>query len=295
MTLDSPETSKRPLIQMNQVILKHEDPTSSERLVLASIELSIEGNERLGLVGPSGAGKTSLAALLAGLLDPTSGEIFDVGVARRPQSGPPLGHVGLVFQEAESSFFEETVLQEVSFGPKNLGMRSDETLRRAEEALDLVGLSPREFGPRRPESLSGGEARRVALASALAFRPRLLVLDEPTLGLDADGVVRLRSLLDSLHARGTATLVISHDLGFVLDVCDRVMVLEEGRITWDGAAAHLSEHLPSPWGRTPEVCVGEMLILAEMLRQQGNLERDVVPTPEELARAWASTVGARRN
>lgn len=267
----------------------------TEREVLAGIDLSIAAGERVGLFGVSGAGKTTLAILLAGLADPASGRLFDDGIERRRGTSPPPGNVGLVFQESEAAFFEESVLADVAFGPKALGLRESEALHRAEEALRLVGLDPDRIGPRAPETLSGGEARRAAIAGVLAFRPRLVVFDEPTTGLDADGVERLRSILESTHARGAATLVISHELPFLLDHCDRMILLEKGKIAWDGPAAKLPEEAPEDWRREALLGGGEMLSIAAALRAQGWIGAEVPPTPEALATAWAAAVSARRN
>jgi energy-coupling factor transporter ATP-binding protein EcfA2 len=151
--------------------------------VIRGVTLAIGSGERVGLVGRSGAGKTTLVTLMAGLMEPTAGHVTRAG------------RVGIAFQEPERGFFEETVLLDVAFGPANLGASEDVARERAAEALVRVGLDPVRFGGRAPETLSGGEARRAAIAGVLAMQPDLLILDEPTTGLDADGVRRLRDVL----------------------------------------------------------------------------------------------------
>jgi energy-coupling factor transporter ATP-binding protein EcfA2 len=266
-----------------------------QRDVLAGVDLEIFSGERIGLLGRSGAGKTTLASILAGLLEPSSGRILDRGQARAPGRAPATGTIGLVFQEPENGFFEETVLADVRFGPANLGLRESDALRRAEEALRMAGLDPETIGNRAPESLSGGEARRAAIAGILAFRPRIVLFDEPTLGLDAEGVDRLRSILETLHANGSTYLVISHDVPFLLEQCERVLILDQGVIAWNGPTSELPGKLPESWKIDLSIWGGDMIALAEALRAHGWIGEEIPATPEALAEAWAAAASARRN
>jgi energy-coupling factor transporter ATP-binding protein EcfA2 len=244
------------------------------REVLRGIDLEVHRGERIGIVGRSGAGKTTLVTILAGLLEPTAGRV--VGAAE----------AGLVFQEAERSFFEETVLADVAFGAANRGATPEQAKEQARAALRTVGLDPEVIGARMPETLSGGEARRAAIAGILAFAPSLVVLDEPTTGLDAEGVDRLHDLLGEIRRSGRAYVIVSHDLGFVAEECERVLLLEAGRIAWDGPAALLAEALPEDWRSDPALWGGEMPVIAAAMRSVGWIDESVPPTPDALAAAW---------
>ena len=242
-----------------------------EREVLRGIDLELRSGDRLGLVGRSGSGKTTLATIVAGLLEPTAGEVE--------------GTAALVFQEPERSFFEETVREDVAFGPRNRGLPDSDALARADEALATCGLDPARFGPRAPETLSGGEARRAAIAGVVAFRPDLLVFDEPTSGLDAGGVAQFRAVLAALRARGAGYLLISHDAALLAAECERALVLEDGRIAWDGPADRIAE-------RWPDADLGAIADVAEAFRARGWRRADDPVTPEALAEAWASRANA---
>ncbi|GJM44180.1 MAG: ABC transporter [Gemmatimonadota bacterium] len=224
------------LLRLANIRWRADVPGESPRDILCGVDLTIRPGERVGLIGRSGAGKTTLAAIMAGLREPASGSV-----------DAPVGAVGLAFQEPERGFFEETVLADVAFGPRNRGDTEREARDRAADALRRVGLDPDVFGARAPETLSGGEARRAALAGVLAFGPQLVIFDEPTVGLDADGVRRFREIFHSLADDGIAAVLVTHDLTLVLEDCERVVLLDDGRITWEGAAARLFDGCPEAW------------------------------------------------
>lgn len=252
------------------------------RAVLDGVDLSIGAGETVGMVGRSGAGKTTLATIAAGLLAPTAGRVAG------PGGNPPApGEIGLVFQEPERGFFEETVLADVAFGPRNVGASEAGAAEAARQALRTVGLAPELFGGRAPETLSGGEARRAAIAAVLALGPRAMIFDEPTTGLDADGVERFRAVLAELRRQGRTYVLISHDLELVAEECDRLLVLEHGRLAFDGPCARLPEGLPADWREDPAAWGGELAVVAEAMRARGWIERDTPLRPEVLAQAWA--------
>jgi cobalt/nickel transport system ATP-binding protein len=202
---------------------------------LHGVDLRIEHGQRVALLGPNGAGKTTLALHLNGIHKPDSGsveigglEVVDVNLAEVRR------RVGLVFQDANDQLFMPTVREDVAFGPANLGLRGDELDDRvaaALEAVDAAGLCDRA-----PHHLSGGERRRVALATVLAMRPDVLVLDEPTSGLDPAG---RRDLVSVLRDLAITQLQITHDLPFALELCERAVVVSGGKVVADGSTADI--------------------------------------------------------
>ena len=221
----------RPLVGLREVCWHSEDGVGPPREVLRGASLEIFPGERVGIAGRSGAGKTTLAAILAGLLEPTAGEVARAPLPRRiPKTGARLP-VALAFQEPERGFFDETVERDVAFGPRNLGLEEAPARVRAPAALERVGLSPAVFGGRAPETLSGGEARRAGIAGLLALDADLVVLDEPTTGLDAEGIARLREILAGLRRDGVALLLVSHEAALLDAECDRVLHLVDGRLS----------------------------------------------------------------
>ncbi|NJE05114.1 ABC transporter ATP-binding protein [Thermococcus sp. M36] len=191
------------------------------------------GGEIVALVGPNGSGKTTLAKHLNGLLKPTRGSVTVDGMDTREHTVAELSRVvGYVFQNPEHMFFEEDVFREVAFGPKNLGLSGDEVERRVRWALGMVGLEG--YEERTPYSLSGGEKQRLAIACVLAMKPRYLILDEPTTGLDAKGAGEVAEVVTRLRSEGHGVLIITHDMELVLELAERVVLLYEGEKVFDG-------------------------------------------------------------
>jgi cobalt/nickel transport system ATP-binding protein len=202
---------------------------------LSGLDLRVEQGQRVALLGPNGAGKTTLALHLNGINLPDAGtvRIGDLLVAE-PDLTEVRRRVGLVFQDADDQLFMPTVAEDVAFGPANLGLRGAELDARVDEALAAVGAG--ELRTRTPHHLSGGERRRVALATVLAMRPDVLVLDEPTSGLDPAG---RRELVTVLQALEITQLVITHDLPFALELCPRSVIIDGGRVVADAATPDL--------------------------------------------------------
>lgn len=203
---------------------------------LSSVNLEILDGSFTAIVGKTGCGKSTLIQQLNGLLVPTSGEVIinDYVVAksrkRRTKKFKELRKlVGLVFQFPEYQLFEETVEKDVAFGPKNFGASNEEALKSAHQALGLVGLDE-SFYKRSPFDLSGGERRRVAIAGILALNPNILVLDEPTAGLDPRGAREMMALFKGLHDNGTTVILVTHDMNIVLEYSDTVIVMEDGEV-----------------------------------------------------------------
>lgn len=209
--------------------------TPFARKALYDINLSVNEGEILGIVGPTGSGKSTLLQLMNGLLLPDQGRVLVDGQDTRGLKGRQLTRlrqtVGLVFQFAEDQVFENTVFDDVAFGPRNLGLKGKQLEQRVRQAMEALGLDYESFAGRSPRTLSGGEKRRVAIAGVLAMEPPYLVLDEPTAGLDAEGRRELISLMSGLRQRQERTLVfVSHRLQEIIAVCDRIAVLVEGRL-----------------------------------------------------------------
>lgn len=201
---------------------------------LGDVRLRLEPGELLVIAGATGSGKSTLLRLLAGLLEPGTGRVEVDGDS--PRSRAARGRVAIVFQNPESQFFAETLLTDVMFGPRNLGIADPEAAAAA--ALAAVGLDPVTFGPRSPFTLSGGEARRAAIAGALAMNARYLLLDEPTAGLDARGRREVLAAIGAERQRA-GIAVVTHDPDELLASATRVLALDAGTPAFDGTVPEL--------------------------------------------------------
>ena len=208
---------------------------------LEDVSLTVECGDLVLVLGPTGSGKTTLLRAAAGLLPIASGAVEADGQAVRGPVGG--GAVGLVFQRPESQFFSLSVEEDCAFGPRNMGLAPKEALSAARDALTAVGLDPAGFGPREPWTLSGGEARRVALAGVLAMRPRYLLLDEPTAGLDATACESVLAVIEEARSRA-GVVVVTHDPDRFVDAASQVMVLRAARQVFSGAVPAFLEALP---------------------------------------------------
>jgi energy-coupling factor transport system ATP-binding protein len=272
-------------LSLDTVSYTYAPGTSYAQPAVCGVSLEVSPGELLMLVGATGSGKSTLLRIAAGLLAPDSGAAF---VDAEPLTAATArGKVGLVFQNPESQLFAETVSADVAFGPKNLGAGEDEAAERVRAALDAVGLDPDSFGPRSPFALSGGEARRVAVAGVLAMHPRYLLLDEPTAGLDVRGRA---AVLEGLERSATEVgiIVVTHDAEEFLGRADSVLVLTEGA---PGFAGSPSELLSDP---TPLVRAGvglPPLIEAQVLAREagcriGRLSAQPREAAEQIAAAY---------
>jgi cobalt/nickel transport system ATP-binding protein len=201
--------------------------------VLDGVDLHVAPGERVALLGPNGAGKTTLLLHLIGILEPGAGSISVAGLALGTETVREIRRrVGMVFQDPDDQLFMPTVYEDVAFGPANFGVAGTELEERVHDALLAVGMEG--SGSRAPHHLSGGERRRVALATVLACRPEILVLDEPSSNLDPAG---RRELADVLKGLDTTVLLVTHDLPYALELCGRAVVMNAGRIVADGPTA----------------------------------------------------------
>lgn len=240
-----------PVIRMRDV--RHTYPDG--HAALDGVDLHIHPGERVALLGPNGAGKTTLVLHLNGILTPTSGEVSVSGLpVTREHLLDVRRRVGIVFQDPDDQLFMTTVAQDVAFGPRNLGLAPAEVDQRVSDALEAVGMG--DVADRAPHHLSFGQKRRVAVATVLAMRPEILVLDEPSSNLDPASRRELAEIVDGLDI---TVLMVTHDLPYALQLCERSVVLSEGRVVADGATREVlsdealmhAHRLELPYGFDP--------------------------------------------
>ena len=212
---------------------------------LKDINIEIKDGEFVGLIGHTGSGKSTLVQHLNGLVRPTEGRIYFDGqdiYAEGYDMKKHRSNVGLVFQYPEHQLFEVDVLSDVCFGPKNLGLKKAEAEEQAKKALALVGMDE-SYYKRSPFDLSGGQKRRVAIAGVLAMKPKMLILDEPTAGLDPQGRKEILELISGLRERAGITIVlVSHSMEDVAEYVDRIIVMNKGCVAYDAAPKEVFAH-----------------------------------------------------
>lgn len=201
---------------------------------LKGVNLNIKSGSMTALIGHTGSGKSTLIQHINALLLPSAGEVHieDILITAtdKPQSLKPLRKkAGLVFQFPEYQLFEETILKDIIFGPKNFGIDENEAIEIAKKTLKLVGLNE-SYLDRSPFDLSGGQKRRVAIAGILAMNPDILILDEPTAGLDPQGAKEMLTLFKKINQQGKTVILVSHDMNQVLEYCDDVVVMNKGKV-----------------------------------------------------------------
>ena len=234
-------------IILDNVSYTYQEGTPFASAALSDVSLTIEDGSYTAIIGHTGSGKSTILQLLIGLLVPTKGSVrvFDTLITStsvNKQIRQIRKQVGLVFQFAENQIFEETVLKDVAFGPQNFGVSVEEAEAIAREKLDLVGIDESLF-ERSPFELSGGQMRRVAIAGILAMEPSILVLDEPTAGLDPIGRKELMTLFEKLHQDGITIVLVTHLMDDVAEFADQVYVMEKGRLVKSGAPSLVFQNL----------------------------------------------------
>ena len=224
-------------ITLEKLSHTYQEGSPFQATALHDIDLTIHDGELLALIGHTGSGKSTLAQHLNALLKPTAGRVLldgqDINLKEHDKRALRF-QVGLVFQYPEHQLFEESVRKDIGFGPRNMGLSEDEVDARVREAMEKTGLEYDEIAEKSPFELSGGQMRRVALAGVLAMKPRILVLDEPTAGLDPRARDFLLSDVQRLHDEGTTVVMISHSMDDVARMATRIVVLEKGRLVMDG-------------------------------------------------------------
>lgn len=202
---------------------------------LKKVNITIKKGERIAIMGPNGAGKSTLFSHFNGLSEPTSGHVEIDGekiIFERDELLKVRQKVGIVFQDPNDQLFAPTVKEDVAFGPMNLGLDYDEVNSRITEALELVGMSG--FEDKTPHHLSGGQQKRVAIAGIIAMKPEIMILDEPTAGLDPEGVDKVLNILNNLNKEGISIVISSHDIEMVNHFADKIYVLYGGEIIASG-------------------------------------------------------------
>ena len=225
-------------IALENVSFTYQEGTPLASTALSDVSLTIEDGSYTALIGHTGSGKSTILQLLNGLLVPSQGtvRVFDTlitSTSKNKDIRQIRKQVGLVFQFAENQIFEETVLKDVAFGPQNFGVSEEEAEKIAREKLALVGINEALFD-RSPFELSGGQMRRVAIAGILAMEPAILVLDEPTAGLDPLGRKELMNLFKKLHQSGMTIVLVTHLMDDVAEYANQVYVMEKGRLVKGG-------------------------------------------------------------
>lgn len=235
----------QPILQTEKLSHIYSAGTPFERGALIDVDFTAYKGEYLGIIGHTGSGKSTLIQHLNGLLKPTSGKVLFDGQdiwETKERTRQTRFQVGLVFQYPEYQLFEETVYKDIAFGPGNMGLEKDEIDRRVREAAAFVGLKD-EILEKSPFELSGGQKRRVAIAGVIAMEPSVLILDEPTAGLDPVGVENiLRNIHDYHEAKNATIIIVSHSMEEVARTVDRLVVVDEARIPFHGTPREVFAH-----------------------------------------------------
>ena len=274
-------------IQVKNIFYTYQKKATNATQALADVSLTINDNDFLAIVGETGSGKSTLAQMFNALLVPDKGDVLvnDYVINYKNRKSRKLRglrkQVGLVFQFPEYQLFEETVEKDVAFGVKNFGVKGEEAIKRAHEALKQVGLDE-SYYKRAPFDLSGGEKRKVAIAGILAINPDILIFDEPTAGFDPQSSKDLMNLITEFHENGKTIIIITHDMDLVNTYTKRVVMLERGQVTFDGTPNELFAYIKG-YDRldTPSV-----IKVAEKLIEKGmDIDINQIHTNEDLVEA----------
>ena len=235
----------KPILEVKNLNYIYSVGTPFEHKALDNINFSVEPGEFIGIIGHTGSGKSTLMQQLNGLLKPTSGQVLLDGVdiwSDKKLTRQARFRVGLVFQYPEYQLFEETVYRDIAFGPKNMGLDEKEVDRRVREAAGFVGLTPEQLEVS-PFDLSGGQKRRVAIAGVIAMEPEVLILDEPTAGLDPVGRAEILGNIEAYRrARNATIMMVSHSMEDVARLTDRLLVMNGSKLAMDAAPAQVFSH-----------------------------------------------------
>jgi len=284
-------------IQVKNLTHVYEKGMPNESIALENISFEVEDGAFLGVIGHTGSGKSTLLQHLNGLLKPTDGKIIigDVDITSPDVSMVEIRkRIGLVFQYPEYQLFEETVAKDVAFGPKNLGLGEEEIEERVKEAIELVGLDYEMVKDRSPFELSGGQKRRVAIAGVVAMKPEVLILDEPTAGLDPKAHKDVLKMIEKVHEKtGNITILVSHNMADIARLSDKVLVIDSGHMVTIGTPKEVFSH------REELSKVGldlpPITQLTESLRSKGMMVDETILSVEDAAKSIANYIKSKGN
>lgn len=274
----------------------YSEGTAFEQYALKNVSFEIPDGQFVGLIGHTGSGKSTLIQHLNGLIKPTSGTVYYDGTDIHSE-GYNLkelrSKVGLVFQYPEHQLFEVDVFSDVCYGPRNLGLSKDKVEQCAKEALELVGLDKR-YWEQSPFELSGGQKRRVAIAGVLAMNPRVLILDEPTAGLDPRGRDEILDEISQLHKeRGMSIILVSHSMEDIARYADRLMVMNHGEKAFDGPPKEVFEHYKEL--EAIGLAAPQVTYIVQGLKEHGVPINSEITTVEEARDAIVELLGGGRH
>lgn len=271
--------------------------TPFEKMALKDINLNLSRGDFIGLIGHTGSGKSTLVQHLNGLIKPTSGKIIVDGIditSKDTDLRKIRQKVGLVFQYPEHQLFEETIYKDIAFGPKNLGLGEKEIETRVKKAMELVGLDYYSLKDRSPFELSGGQKRRVAIAGVLAMKPEVLVLDEPTAGLDPRGRDEVLGRIQGLYEEeGITIILVSHSMEDIARLVNRIVVMHKGEVALEGS----SKEVFKQGEKLEQMGLGIPQITSFMrqYKRKGNKVRDDIITVEEAKEEILKLIRSRKN
>lgn len=267
-------------IQFKNVNYVYQPDTPFENHVLHDINFTIKKGSYTAIVGHTGSGKSTILQHFNGLKVASSGSVYigdiELSKSNRPKNINDIRkEVGVVFQFPEAQLFEETIVKDIAFGPQNFGMSEEKALKKAEEILPVVGLDA-SFMERSPFDLSGGQMRRVAIAGVLVMEPSVLILDEPTAGLDPKGQLEMMRLFKRLHETKDITIVlVTHQMEDVANYADHMIVLDEGRVVEQGEPSEVFKR--SDWLQSVQLDVPKTVGFAEILSKKEGWSTENVP------------------
>ena len=278
------------MIKFDKVNFTYQPNTPFASRALFDIDLEVKKGSYTAIIGHTGSGKSTLLQHLNGLLQPTEGKVTvgDIVVkstSKQKEIKPVRKKVGVVFQFPEAQLFEETVLKDVAFGPQNFGISKEEAEKIASKKLQMVGLAEK-FWEKSPFELSGGQMRRVAIAGILAMEPEVLVLDEPTAGLDPKARIEMMELFEGIHVGGQTVVLVTHLMDDVADYADEVYLLEKGKIISSGTPSKVFQDVD--FLKAHELGVPKATEFADNLQKTGAVRFERLPiTRKELVSALA--------
>lgn len=279
-------------INFKNVSFIYGENTPFEKKALKNINLTIKKGEIVGIIGQTGSGKSTLIQHFNGLLKPTSGDVFIDNKNTKDKDflkNPFRFKIGLVFQYPEYQLFEETIEKDIAFGPRNMKLSEEEIKNRVKEAMLSMGLDYEEKKNKSPFEISGGQKRRVAIAGVLAMKPEILILDEPTAGLDPRGRDELFSKIKNIYEKEKITVVlISHSMEDIAKIADRIIVMNDGQIYFDKKTKEAFSNVDDL--KSVGLNVPQITELMDILRKKGyNFKKNILTVEEafyEIKREW---------